>query len=68
MISPDPSQNSKTWQSVDAVSPVDTAAGSLEDVSPKIPDVRAALKTVALNLLTYVVIRRLAQVAVKLTD
>ena len=42
---------------MDADRSVDTAAGSLEDVSPKIPDVRAALKTMALNLLAYVVIR-----------
>ena len=42
---------------MDADSPVVAAAGSLEDVSPKIPDVRAALKTMALNLLAYVVIR-----------
>ena len=42
---------------MDANSPVDTVAGSLEDVSPKTPDVRAGLKTMALNLLAYVVIR-----------
>ena len=42
---------------MDADSPVDTAAGSLGDVSPKIPDVRAALKTMSLNVLAYVVIR-----------
>ena len=41
----------------DADNPVDAAAGSLEVVSPKIPDVRAALKTTALILLAYVVIR-----------
>ena len=34
-----------------------TAAGSLKDVSSKIPDVRAALKTISLDLLVYVVIR-----------
>ena len=38
-------------------SPVDATAGSLEDVSPKILDVRAALKTMAFNLLAYVAIR-----------
>ena len=58
---------------MDADSSVDAAAGSLKDVSSKIPDVRAALKTTTLALLAYVVIRldvaaRLAQVAVKLTD
>ena len=37
-----------------AGSPVDAAAGSLEDVSPKIPDVHAALKTMALNRLANV--------------
>ena len=42
---------------MDADSPVDAAAGSLEDVFPKMPDVRAALKTIALNLLAYVMIR-----------
>ena len=42
---------------MDADSPVGAAAGSLEDVSLKIPDVRAALKTMYLNLLAYVVIR-----------
>ena len=42
---------------MDAVSPVNAAAGSLEDVSPKIPDVRAGLKIMTLNLLMYVVIR-----------
>ena len=47
---------------MDTDSPVDAAAGSLEDVSPKVP----ALKTMALNLLAYVVIR--LGVAVKLTD
>ena len=41
---------------MDADSPRDAAAGSLENVSRKIPDVRAALKTMALNLLVYVVI------------
>ena len=41
---------------MDADSPVDAAAGSLE-VSPKLHDVRAALKTMALKLLAYVVIR-----------
>ena len=41
---------------MDADSPVDTAVDSLEDVSPNIPDVRAALKTIALNLMVYVVI------------
>ena len=40
-----------------ADSPVDAAEGSLEDVSPKISDVRAALGTMALNLSAYVVIR-----------
>ena len=58
---------------MDADIPVDVAAGSLEDVSPKILDGRAALKTIALDLLAYAVIRlgvaaKLAQVAVKLTD
>ena len=48
---------------MDADSPVDAAAGSLGDVSPKILDVRAALKTMALNLLAYVVTR--LDVAVK---
>ena len=48
---------------MDADNPVDAAAGSLEDVSSKIPDVRAALKTMALNLLAYVEIR--LDVAVK---
>ena len=43
--------------SVNADSPVDAAAGSLENVAPKIPDVRAALKTMALTLLAYMVIR-----------
>ena len=42
---------------MDADSPLDAAAGSLKDVSPKIPDVRAARKTMALNILAYVVIR-----------
>ena len=42
---------------MDTDSPVDADAGSLEDVSPKIPDVLAALKTIALNLLAYVTIR-----------
>ena len=42
---------------MNADSPVDAAAGSLEDVSSKIPDVHAALKTMALNLLAYVVIQ-----------
>ena len=42
---------------MDADSSVDTAADSLEDVSSKIPNVRAALKTMALNLLAYVVIQ-----------
>ena len=42
---------------MDTDSPVDTAADSLEDVSPKISDERAALKTMALALLAYVVIR-----------
>ena len=41
----------------DADSPVDAAARSFEDVSPKIPDVRAALKTMALNLLACVAIQ-----------
>ena len=50
-------QNSKAWQSVDADSPVDAATGSLEDVFPKISNVCAALKMMALNLLAYVVIR-----------
>ena len=36
---------------------MDAAAYSLEDVSPKIPDVRATLKMMALNLLAHVVIR-----------
>ena len=58
---------------MDADSPMDAATNFVEDVSPKFPDARAALKTTALNLLAYVVIRldvpqRLAQVAVKLTD
>ena len=35
---------------VDIDSPLDAAAGSLEDVSPKIPDVRAALTTMAPNV------------------
>ena len=48
---------------MDADSPVDTAAGSLEDVSSKISGVRAALKSMALNLLAYVAIR--LDVAVK---
>ena len=39
---------------MDADSPVDAAAGSLEDV---IPEVRAALKTMTVNILAYVVIR-----------
>ena len=38
-------------------SPMDAAPGSSENVFPKITDVRAALKMMALNLLTYVVIR-----------
>ena len=42
---------------MDTDSLVDAAAGSLGDVSPKIPDVRAALKTMYLKLLEYVVIR-----------
>ena len=42
---------------MDANSTVDAAAGSLEDVSPRIPDVRAALNMMALNLLAYVAIR-----------
>ena len=42
---------------MDADSPVDAAAGSLEDVSPKISDVRAALKMMALNILAYVLVR-----------
>ena len=42
---------------MDANSPADAAADSLEDNSPRIPDVRAALITMALNLLAYVVIR-----------
>ena len=42
---------------MDAVGPVDAAAGSLDDVSPKISDVRAALKTMVLTLLAYVVLR-----------
>ena len=42
---------------MDADNPVDAAAGSLEDASSKIPDVHAALKTMALYLLAYVVIR-----------
>ena len=36
-------------------SPADAAAGSLEDVSPKIPDVRAALKANTLSLLTRLI-------------
>ena len=56
-------QDSETWQSVDADSPVDAAAGSLEDVSLKILDVRAALKTMALNILAYYVVIRLDVVA-----
>ena len=42
---------------MEADSPVNAAAGSLDGVSPKISDVRAALKTMALNLLAYVMIR-----------
>ena len=42
---------------MDADSPVEAAAGSLEDVSSKVPNVRGALKTMALKLLAYVVIR-----------
>ena len=42
---------------MNADSPVDAAAGSFEVVSPKIPDVRAVLKAMALNLLIYVIIR-----------
>ena len=42
---------------MDADSPVDAAAGSLEGVSPKIPDVDATLKMMALNLLVYMAIR-----------
>ena len=42
---------------MDAGSPVDAAAGFLGDISSKIPDVCAALKTMALNLLARVVIR-----------
>ena len=42
---------------MDVDSPVDATAGSLEDVSPKILDVRAALKAIALNRLADVVIR-----------
>ena len=42
---------------MDADSPVDAAADSLEDVFPKIPDLHAALKAMALNLLASVVIR-----------
>ena len=42
---------------MDADSLVGAAAGSLEDVSPKIRDVRAALNTVVLNLLAHVLIR-----------
>ena len=58
---------------MDADSPVDATAGSLEDVSPKTPDVRAAPRPMALNLLAYVVIRfdvaaKATQVVVKLTD
>ena len=36
---------------------MDAVAGSLEDASPKNPDVHAALKTFALNLMVYVVKR-----------
>ena len=36
---------------------MDPTADSHEDVSPQIPDVRAALKTMTLDLLAYVVIR-----------
>ena len=42
---------------MNADSPVDAAAGSLENVAPKIPDVRTALKTMSLTLLAYMVIR-----------
>ena len=35
----------------------DAGAGSLEDVPPTTPDMRAALKTIDPNLLAYVVIR-----------
>ena len=42
---------------MDAVSPVDVAAGSFEDISPNIPDMRAALKKMAPNLMAYVVTR-----------
>ena len=42
---------------MDVDSTIVAAAGSLEDVSLNIPDVRAALETMALNLLAYVAIR-----------
>ena len=42
---------------MDVDSLVDAAASSLEDVSPTIPDVQAALRMMGLNLLAYVVIR-----------
>ena len=42
---------------MDADSPVDAAADSLKDISPKIPDVCSALKAMSLHLLAYVVIR-----------
>ena len=42
---------------MNADSPVDAAASTLKDVSPKTSDVRAALKTMVFKLLAYVVIR-----------
>ena len=43
---------------MDAVGPVNAAAGPLAEVSPKISDVRAALKRMVLTLLlAYVVLR-----------
>ena len=41
---------------MDGDNPVDAAADSLGGVPPKIPDVRAVGKTMARNLLVYVVI------------
>ena len=42
---------------MNADSPVGAAADSLKDASPKIPDERAALKTIALILLAHLAIR-----------
>ena len=47
------SQHDSPWM----LNPEDAAAGSLEDVSPKTPDVHATLKTMALNVPSYVLIR-----------